>query len=291
MSSVLWPVPGIKADRLQAARIASSILARTAHVNSRNLKGEIMEALETRFIRLSGGVGEIVHQRIEKRFASSSLVEMVQQFGGMNTGLLPYDCVFMKEGKFEEGSRTGNLGAAFRLHICVDRPRILGFRFQGLDVGEKGDHGEEDKVRTFALAMPWLVTFVLYINNGMSQVRLAAVLETNGLAMRGLDTPLFQIPLPNISANTGVFCLGEFKMDSSKPFWDRTNMVREYIRESVWNNDLFPLMGKTNQSVPNVTSLKHWAEETDKTGPAFWRSLKLQPLGSNLDKMIGAMTT
>jgi hypothetical protein len=148
-----------------------------------------MEALETRFIRLSGGVGEVIHQRIEKRFASSALVEMVQQFGGMNTGLLPYDCIFMKEGEVEEGGRIGNIGAAFRLHVCIDRPRIMSFRFQGLDVGEKGDHSEEDKVRAYSLAMPWLVTFVQYINNGMSQVRLAAVLETNGLTMLGFDTP------------------------------------------------------------------------------------------------------
>jgi hypothetical protein len=250
-----------------------------------------VEALETRFIRLSGGVGEIVHQRIEKRFASSAFVEMVQQFGGMNTGLLPYDCVFMKEGKFEEVNRAGNVGAAYRLHVCVDRPRVLSFRFQGLDVGEKGDQGEEDKIRTYALAMPWLITFVQYINNGLSEVRLAAVLETNGLAEHGLDTPLYRIPLPNISEKTGVFCLGEFKMDSSKPFWERTNLVRDYIRESVWNNDLWPTMGTDERSLPNIKSLKHWAEGTLKVGPAFWRSLKLQSLGSNLEKMIGGMTT
>jgi hypothetical protein len=80
-------------------------------------------------------------------------------------------------------------------------------------------------------------------------------------------------------------------MDSSKPFWDRTNLVRDYIRESVWNNDLWPQMGTNDRFVPNIKSLKHWAEETDKVGPAFWRSLKLQSLGLNLEKMIGVMTT
>jgi hypothetical protein len=236
-------------------------------------------------------VGEIVHQRIEKRFASGALIELVQQFGGMNTGLLPYDCVFMKEGKIEEGGRAGAEGSAYRLHVCMDRPRIVGFRFQGLDVGEKGDHEEDEKVRTFGLAMPWMLTFVLYLNNGLAQVRLTAVLETEGLAQRGLDTPLYAIPLPNIHQNNAVFCLGDFKMDSSKPFWERTNLVRNYIRESVWNNDLWPQMGINDRSIPNVKSLKHWAEETGRVGPAFWRSLKLQTLGLNLEKTIGGMTT
>ena len=250
-----------------------------------------MEALEVRFIKLSGGVGEIVHQRIEKRFPATSFVEMVQQFGGMNTGLLPYDCVFMKEGKFEEGSRAGAAGAAYRLHVCLDKPHIMNFRFQGLDVGEKGDHDEEETVRTFKLAMPWLITFVMYINNGLSQVKLTAVLEAGGLATCGLDTMLFSLPLPNISTNTGVFCLGEFKMDSTKQFWDRTNLARDYIRESVWNNDLFPELGSNDRSVPNIKSLKHWADETAKVGSAFWRSLKLRSMATTLEKMIGGMTT
>ena len=244
-----------------------------------------MEALETRFIKLSGGVGEIIHQRIEKRFASSALVELVQQFGGMNTGLLPYDCVLMKEGKIEEECIVGPIGAAYRLHVCATRPHILSLRFQGFDIGESDD--ENETVRAFDLAMPWLLTFVLYLNNGLAQVRLTAVLESDGLSVRGLDTPLYAIPLPNIHQNNAIFCLGEFKMDSSKPFWERTNLVCNYIRESVWNNDLFPTMGTNDRSVPSVKSLKHWAEETRRVGPSFWRTLKLRSLDRSLGYMIG----
>jgi hypothetical protein len=250
-----------------------------------------VEALETRFIRLTGGVGEIVHQRIEKRFPSDSFVEMMQRLGGIDTGLLPYDCICMKEGKYEEGGRLGNPGVAYRLHVCAERPHILHFRFQGLDVGERGEHGEDKKIRVFALAMPWLLTFVLYNNDGLAQVRLVAVLDEGGLSQRGLDTELYQIPLPNLSSNTGIFCLGEFKMDSSKPFWERTNLVRDYIWESVWNNDLFPNLETSARPIPNIRSLKHWAEETNQVGLSFWRSLKLQPLAWTLGKLIEEVTT
>lgn len=249
-----------------------------------------MEALETRFIRITGGVGEVVHQNIERRFASSELVELVQQMGGMNTGLLPYDCVYMREGKFEEGNRSYEAGLAYRLHVCMDRPHIMNFRFQGHDVGEKGE--EDETVRTFKLAMPWLVTAVLYINNGLSQVRLLALLDADGLAKLGLDAQLYCIPLPNLSHGTGVFCLGDFKMDSVQPFWERTNLVRNYIRESIWNNDLWPVLGTDDRSTPSVKSLQHWAEETAKHGQGFWRVLKLQPAATpTVEKLIGGMVS
>jgi hypothetical protein len=55
---------------------------------------------------------------------------------------------------------------------------------------------------------------------------------------------------------------------------------------------LWPRLGKPDlpNQTPNIYSLKHWAEQTQTHGQAFWRELRLLSLGCTIDSMIKGLT-
>jgi hypothetical protein len=226
-------------------------------------------ANEQEVVEINGGITYVYKQTVTKRMKTSEFLDTLQKSGGTTTGILPYGCVYYKEGKFEKAS--GNQGASYRLHVIATRPKLTTIRFQGRDQDEEKSD-EQKKVRSFTLAMPWVFTFVSYLNNGLARVVLLAGMDEAGLSKSAEQTPMYIIPLPNMQG--GTFCLGELRLDSSQSFTEKTNKVVQFIEESVWNNDLWPRFGTDDNSSPSVKSIRHWADLTAKNGQGFWRSLK-----------------
>lgn len=249
------------------------------------------DARDAQYVELNGEVGRLIQQTVLKTFKVSEFMEVVQKTGGTNTGLLPFNCICAKDGRYEKGSRAGVVGSHYRLHVIALKPRVATIRFHGFDVGERHDDPVGTTIRTFALAMPWIFYFVLYQNNGLARVVMAASSELDGLSRKGMALPLSAVPLPNIYQG-GNFCLGELKLDSSQAFHEKTNRIVQYIDESTWNNDLWPQLGKADAPhlLPNIFSLRHWAEQTQEQGQAFWRTLRLQSLNHTFEQMIKELT-
>jgi hypothetical protein len=193
----------------------------------------------------------------------------------------------MKEGRYPESS-PNYPGAAYRLHVCMERPRLTTIRFQGRDNGETDDSGF-NQVRTFALAMPWTLTFVLYHNEGLAKVKYLAVCNTDGLQPHLERTELFKLALPNMT--DGDFCLGDLRLNSHQSPAEKTNRTVRFIQESTWNNDLWPRWGKDDNDTPNVKSLADWAKKTEDEGPGFWRRLRLLSLERTFGAFVKELTT
>jgi len=246
------------------------------------------DAKSQRVVELCGEVGRIVDQTVLKTFKTSDYMELLKQAGGVDTGILPFGCIYLKEGKL--GKHSSNPGAAFRLYVCLERPKIRSIRFEGYDSDEPDDKFE---LRTFALAMPWVVTFISFINEGLARVVMNGIMSPGGVDSRGLNTELYHLPLPNIENEDGTFCLGDLRLDSSQPHWRRANDTLRYIDDSVWNNDLWPVWGRRvdeGESTPNVLGFKDWEEKTKNRGQGFWRELRLLRTGGTLQSKMGELT-
>lgn len=185
---------------------------------------------------------------------------------------------------------SANPGAFLRLYVCLERPRVTPIRFKGHDTGEDRHDASTKSLRTFALAMPWVATFILFVNQALAKVVMLGIMEYEGLWPNGDGTELFHLPLPNLDNNDGTFCLGELRLDSSRPHWARANDVVRYIQDSVWNRDLWPHFGARSGDRPGVVGLVDWAGKTKDTGQAFWRKLNLSSTGVLIGQKIEEMS-
>lgn len=221
-------------------------------------------AKSSRYVEIEGDYFRVIRQEVEREGLSSELLSVLKRSQVVDTGVLPTSCCYYHSSKRDDDARV-------QIFCCQFPPQIARIQFQGVDVGET-DRTLRNKLRIMELAWPWTLLSVKFASKSMSSVFM------HGLKgpLKDGGTRLYRIPMPNIGTG-GSFCLGEFRSDAGNAgFAERVNRVMDFIRESVWNNDLWPVLGKDRMSTPNISSLRDWAEWTKKEGIGVGMKLTMQ---------------
>ena len=236
-----------------------------------------MAVKENKFLTIDGDIVRVEKRIVERTVRTSDFLAELARQQVVDTGLLPSNCRLMSR-VFDKQNRTRTI------YVIELPPGMRTIQFSPVR------HSAE--VRELRLSWPRTLWFVRCIH---APGQNTAIVEdiwpasfAQPLEASLLDTPLFQLLMPNIyDEGNGAVCLGNLSIAETQPIHQRIDKILAEILNSLWNADLMPSFQKTG-----VENLDDWAAQS-ATNPDYHAQIHFprhacETLGGMLRRMTEA---
>jgi len=212
---------------------------------------------ENKFLTIDGDIVRVEKRIIERTVRTADFLAELARQHAVDTGVLPSNCRLMSR-VFDKQNRTRTI------YVIELQPGLKTIQFSPVR------HSAE--VRELQLSWPRTLWFVRCI---LTPGQDTAIVEdiwpasiSQPLDAFTLDTPLFQLLMPNIYDNgNGAVCLGNLSVAEMQPIHQRIDKILAEILNSVWNTDLMPRFQDSG-----VECLDDWAAHS-ATKPDFYTQI------------------
>ena len=184
------------------------------------------------FIRIIGDTAEVVTERVERKVALEELLNHVVKDRGLITPVLPTGCKLFHQKGDEE------------IFVVEQSPQI-----------RKITHGNT----SYKLAFPYVIFFIPVKHGAIGEINI--FYRTSPL--KSVDDKVKKCNLWNVNSNEAGMCTGNMRISGETP----TEKVESFIQQ-FWgvgfNNDITGLFDDAAKSIPQVSTIERWQEETEK---------------------------
>ena len=206
-----------------------------------------MAVKENKFLTIDGDMVRVEKRIIERTVRTTDFLAELARQQAVDTGLLPSNCRLMSR-VFDKQNRS-------RTIFVIELP-------PGMRTIQFSPVRHAAEVHELKLSWPRTLWFVRCI---FTPGQNAAIVEdiwpasiAQPLEVSLLDTPLFQLLMPNVFENgSGAVCMGNLSIAEAQPIHQRIDKILDEILNSLWNSDLMPTFRDTG-----VEKLDDWAAQS-----------------------------